>query len=77
MFKTRAIKLQSCLTSVGFNVIINRVKPRKGSFVVTIVKDGNQNNFLNLLDMQRPFSDLKGINIDTLAEDIIQTYTTL
>jgi hypothetical protein len=77
VFKTRAGKVQSALTSAGFNVIINSVKPRKGSFVITIVKDGNQKNILQLLDMQRPFNDLKSVNIDTLAEDIIQTYTTL
>ena len=78
MFKTRAVKLQSSLTSAGFNVIINKksVKPRKGAFVITIVKDGNHKKFLELLDMQRPFNDLKSVNIDTLAEDIIQTYTT-
>jgi len=77
VFKTRAGKLQSSLTSAGFNVIINSVKPRKGAFVITIVKDGIQKNFLQLLDMQRPFNDLKSVNIDTLGEDIIQTYTTL
>lgn len=77
MFKTRATKLQSSLEDAGFKVTINPAKPRKGSFVVTIVKNGNQNNFIELVNMQRPFTALKLLDMITVAEGIIHTYTTI
>ena len=71
------MKLQSSLNNAGFTVTINPNKPRKGSFVVTIVKGNCQNNFIELLNMQRPFTELKSIDMNIAVEDIIQKYTTL
>jgi translation initiation factor 1 (eIF-1/SUI1) len=69
VFKTRATKLEKALKSAGFAVTINPEKPRKGSFVVTV--EGAAEPALELLNMARPFTALKGVDMDEIAAKII------
>ena len=68
-FKTRAAKLEKALKDAGYSVSINPEKPRKGAFVVTV--DGSDKPAVELLDMPRPFTKLKALDIDEVAAKII------
>jgi len=69
VFKNRAEKLSNNLKKEGgFSVVINEQKPRKGCFEV---KMGSK-IFLSLLDMPRPFTKLKALDFDVVANDIIK-----
>lgn len=50
------------------DVTINKEKPRKGAFVVTVV--GADKPVVQLLDMPRPFSKLKALTIEDVASDV-------
>lgn len=50
----------------GASVSINTEKPRKGAFEV---RCGGQ-TFVSLLDMPRPFTKLKALDIEAIAEEI-------
>jgi len=71
------MKLQNNLTQSGFKVLINSEKPRKGSFTVVIIKQGIRHSIIELLNMSRPFNELKILDMEKVAEDIIQSYVTL
>lgn len=49
-------------------VEINKEKPRKGAFVV---KDADGTEFVSLLDMPRPFTKLKALDMDELIQKIV------
>ena len=71
------MKLQNKLKESGFEVIVNSDKPRRGAFTVIIVKQGVRHNMIELLNMVRPFSLLKALDIEKVADDIIQSYVSL
>lgn len=73
MFKTKASKVEKALKDVdgySFKLNINTEKPRKGSFVVSII-DGDDSNkkIIELLDMPRPFKQLRDTDIDQTIKD--------
>ena len=68
-FKTRALKIKSALSET--NVLINETKPRKGSFVITI--EGESTPVIELLNLNRPFTKLKELNIEEVIERIRTT----
>jgi len=49
-------------------VAINRTKPRKGCFEVTV--SGSEEPVLSLLDMPRPFSRLKALDMEDVVESV-------
>lgn len=61
MFKTRAAKVSKALTDAGFTVTVNGDKPRKGAFVV---KQLGQPPLIELLNMKRPFTALRELDLD-------------
>ena len=73
MFKSRAVSLEKSLKAQGIVVEINKVKPRKGAFVVS-AKVGTIKpvTLLELIDMPRPFTKLKAVDFDVVATDVIK-----
>lgn len=69
-FKTRAAKVQTGLHKAipGIEVVINPDKPRKGCFEVRS-KDGNI--YMSLLNLPRPFTKLKNVDMDKAVEEIV------
>ncbi|KAK9097876.1 hypothetical protein Syun_024921 [Stephania yunnanensis] len=70
-FKTRATQVKAGLEAgfSGIEVVLNPEKPRLGCFEIR--EDGGD-AFFTLLDMKRPFKDLKAVNIDELVSDILK-----
>ncbi|KAK9904996.1 hypothetical protein WJX75_007389 [Coccomyxa subellipsoidea] len=66
----RATKLEKALKEAvpGSVVVINPEKPRKGCFEVRDA-DGTK-TYVSLLDMPRPFTKLKALDIEALAQEI-------
>jgi len=62
VFKTRAGKLEKAYKDLGYEVVINKEKPRKGSFVVTI--DGDETPIIEMLNLARPFAKLRAFDIE-------------
>ena len=50
----------------GVTVEVNKEKPRKGAFVVTV----GGKTVLELLDMKRPFPALKALDMEDVAKDV-------
>lgn len=69
VFKTRAGKVAKACQDAGFTVTINPEKPRKGAFV--IVREGVSTPVVELLDMPRPFTKLRNLDIDKVIEDLL------
>jgi len=57
----------------GVDVTINKDKPRKGAFVVTVA--GVEKPIVELLDMPRPFSKLKALTIEDVASNVKKAAT--
>jgi len=55
------------LGAAGIDVSINPEKPRKGAFEVR-TSDGTK--VVSLLDMPRPFTKLKALDMEAVAEDV-------
>ena len=53
-------------------VAINAEKPRKGAFVVS--KQGSSKPLLELLNMARPFTKLKALDMDEEIEKILKAF---
>ena len=66
-FKTRAAKIEKACSEAGIKVSINAEKPRKGSFVIS--HEGKV--LLELLDMPRPFTKLKALDMDDVIADVL------
>jgi len=66
-FKSRALKIQRAIGNKA-TVEINKDKPGKGNFVVRI--NGLEEPIVELLGMKRPFSALKALDIDDVAEKV-------
>ncbi len=62
VFRTKAGKVIEAAKAAGFTVLVNEAKPRKGSFVVTL--DGAPKPAIELLNLQRPFTKLRELNLD-------------
>ena len=68
MFKNRAEKVAKVLKDAGYTVAINSEKPRKGSFVVTV----GGKKVIELLEMPRPFSKLKAMDVEAVTAAAIK-----
>eukprot|EP00534_Pseudo-nitzschia_fraudulenta_P019015 CAMPEP_0201268978 /NCGR_PEP_ID=MMETSP0853-20130426/30992_1 /ASSEMBLY_ACC=CAM_ASM_000640 /TAXON_ID=183588 /ORGANISM="Pseudo-nitzschia fraudulenta, Strain WWA7" /LENGTH=252 /DNA_ID=CAMNT_0047574835 /DNA_START=94 /DNA_END=856 /DNA_ORIENTATION=- len=68
-FKTRANKI---LKGVGDRAVveINKEKPGRGNFVVTI--EGVDEPIVSLLGMKRPFRELKALYMDEIIEKVLE-----
>ncbi|WOL15010.1 selenoprotein H [Canna indica] len=73
-FKTRAIKVKEGLENSvsGIIVTVNPDKPRRGCFEI---REENGQVFVSLLDMRRPFTPMKELDMDEVIEDIIKKIT--
>lgn len=69
VFKTKAGKIEKACKDAGFTVTINATKPRKGAFVVTV--EGQDSPVVNLLDMPRPFTKLRGLDLDEVIATLL------
>ncbi|KAF5940421.1 hypothetical protein HYC85_021588 [Camellia sinensis] len=67
---TRAIQVKNGLESglSGVNVLVNPEKPRRGCFEIR--EEGGE-KFISLLDMKRPFTPMKALDMDKVISDII------
>ena len=71
VFKTRAGKIQKYLAQHGaaVDVVINKEKPGKGTFVVRL--EGKEEPILELLGMKRPFAALKALDMDDIGKEVM------
>jgi hypothetical protein len=68
VFKTRAGKFEKALKELGYSVSVNPTKPRKGAFVITL--EGCSEPLVELLDMQRPFTKLRNLEMEPVIEKL-------
>ncbi|KAK6137624.1 hypothetical protein DH2020_028650 [Rehmannia glutinosa] len=70
-FKTRAIKVKNGLEKgvLGVNVLVNPEKPRRGCFEI---REEGGGIFVSLLDMKRPFTPMKDLDMDKVISDIVE-----
>ncbi|KQJ87185.1 selenoprotein H [Brachypodium distachyon] len=70
-FKKRALKVKEDLESAvpGLSVIINPEKPRRGC--LEIREEGGE-VFISLLNMPRPFTAMKKLDMDEVIQDIVK-----
>ncbi|XP_042420033.1 uncharacterized protein LOC122008384 [Zingiber officinale] len=73
-FKRRAIQVKEGLENAvhGINVSINPDKPRRGCFEIR--EEGGQ-MFVSLLNMPRPFTPMKELDMDQVIKDIVKKIT--
>ncbi|XP_072976340.1 uncharacterized protein [Typha angustifolia] len=73
-FKTRAIKVKEGLESAipGVTVHINPEKPRRGCFEIR--EEGGE-VFISLLNMPRPFTPMKKLDMDEVINDVVKKIT--
>lgn len=69
-FKTRANQVKEGLEKsvAGILVILNPEKPRRGCFEIR--EEGGE-KFISLLDMKRPFTPMKQLDMEKVIADII------
>ncbi|KAJ6828017.1 putative selenoprotein H [Iris pallida] len=69
-FKMRANMVKEGLENVvaGVAVTINPDKPRRGCFEI---RDGSGGIFISLLDMKRPFTPMRKLDMEKVIKDII------
>jgi len=67
-FKTRANKILKAVGSQA-TVEINKEKPGKGNFVVTV--EGVEEPIVSLIGMKRPFPPLKALDMDDINAKVI------
>ncbi|KAL3833517.1 hypothetical protein ACJIZ3_008253 [Penstemon smallii] len=70
-FKKRAIQVKNGLekSDVAVNVLVNPEKPRRGCFEIR--EEGGE-IFVSLLDMKRPFTPMKELDMEKVISDIIE-----
>lgn len=68
-FKTRAGKIVKAVGERAF-VQINKEKPGKGNFIVTV--DGIDEPIVSLLGLKRPFPALKALDMDEINSKILK-----
>ena len=69
VFKRQAAVVEKALTAAGWSVSINKDKPRKGAFVVTV--DGEVAPAIELLGLARPFTKLREYDLDSAVVKIL------
>lgn len=72
-FKTRALLVKEGLEKGldgGVNVVLNPEKPRRGCFEVREEGESGE-KFISLLDMKRPFTPMKDLDMDEVVSDIL------
>ena len=52
----------------GAQIQVNEEKPRKGCFEISV----NGKTVLSLLDMPRPFTKLKALDMEDVAADVVK-----
>lgn len=62
--------MEKALKEAGYSVSINAEKPRKGSFVVTVV--GETEPSIELLGLARPFTKLREFDLNAAIDKILQ-----
>ena len=69
MFAARATKLEALVKAElpTAKVAVNEEKPRKGCFEVTV----NGKVTLSLLDMPRPFTKLKALDMEEVSASVV------
>ena len=67
-FKSRSAKVDKAGSAAGLKVAINNEKPRKGAFVITV----KGKKIIELLDMARPFTKLKALDMDEVIANVIK-----
>ena len=70
VFKRQAAVVDKALTGAGWTVVINKEKPRKGAFVVTV--DGEDKPAIELLALARPFTKLREFDLDAAVAEILK-----
>ena len=68
-FKTRAAAVEKAVKAAGIKCEINPEKPRKGAFVITSPAG---KTLLELLDMPRPFTKLKALDMAAETAKIVK-----
>ncbi|KAH7834535.1 hypothetical protein Vadar_017118 [Vaccinium darrowii] len=70
-FKTRAVQVKNGLESglPGITVLVNPEKPRRGCFEI---REEGGGKFISLLDMKRPFTPMKALDMDEVIADVIE-----
>lgn len=70
-FKTRAEQVKNGLEKdvAGVNVVVNPEKPRRGCFEIR--EEGGE-IFVSLLDMKRPFTPMKQLDMEKVISDIVE-----
>lgn len=70
-FKVRAEQVKNGLEKdvAGVNVVVNPEKPRKGCFEIR--EEGGE-VFVSLLDMKRPFTLMKELDMEKVISDIVE-----
>jgi hypothetical protein len=63
------MKISTALSDLC-DVVINETKPRKGCFVIRI--EGNESPVVELLNLNRPFSQLKALDLEEVIQSIRQ-----
>ncbi|XP_030947805.1 uncharacterized protein LOC115971863 [Quercus lobata] len=69
-FKTRAIQVKEGLEEgvTGITVLVNPDKPRRGCFEI---REKGGETFISLLDMKRPFTPMKNLDMGEVISGII------
>lgn len=71
MFKTKASKIEKALKDKFPDIDFRKLdKPRKGSFVIKV--SGSEAPIVNLLDMPRPFTKLRELDLDATVQTILE-----
>ncbi|XP_078443543.1 uncharacterized protein LOC144712974 [Wolffia australiana] len=70
-FKKRATMVKDGLEKgvPGINVLVNPEKPRRGCFEI---READGQTFVSLLNMPRPFTRMRELDMDALISDIIE-----
>lgn len=71
-FRTRAAKLQKAVGSKA-KVEINKEKPGKGNFIVTVtVGEDETQTIVDLQGLKRPFPALKALDMDEVIGNLVE-----
>ncbi|CAL0333033.1 unnamed protein product [Lupinus luteus] len=76
-FKTRANQVKEGLekSGSGVTVILNPKNPRRGCFEIREEEEGGK-KFISLLNMKRPFTPMKNLDMEKVISDIVDEITT-
>jgi hypothetical protein len=75
LFKRSATQVENAVNAAlpGTVVVLNEEKPRKGTFAITVVDaKGEKTPIVELLAMPRPFTKLRGTNLEDVASKVVE-----